>query len=186
MTYSIIVTILLIIFIALFIVSIRAGVRNVDYMQRSYASRGDEISVLSIKVNSLVDVKEALRRQIAHLEGKNAEMLERMAGKNEFIKTQRDRMKHLMTKNKDLKNDLLMVSDLIHVKFTARLPSGNLEKTLFKLGLGPCGLHVKSLKWTEQEDRYLIDQLCTNGERKQFTYYKSDVVGRIEFRHGQV
>ncbi|WP_449401699.1 hypothetical protein [Flammeovirga aprica] len=27
--------------------------------------------------------------------------------------------------------------------------------------------------------------MCTNGERKQFVYYKRDVVGRIEFRHGK-
>ncbi|MDJ1345193.1 hypothetical protein, partial [Pseudomonas aeruginosa] len=63
---------------------------------------------------------------------------------------------------------------------------GTHSKTLFKLGLGPCGLHVKSLRWTELDDRYLIDQLCTNGERKQFVYYKSEVVGRIEFRHGKI
>lgn len=79
----------------------------------------------------------------------------------------------------------MLVSDLIHVKFTAVLPNGTHSKTLFKLGLGPCGLHVKSLRWTELDDRYLIDQLCTNGERKQFVYYKSEVVGRIEFRHGK-
>lgn len=102
-----------------------------------------------------------------------------------YIATQRVRMKFLRKSLDEAQNELLMVSDLIHIKFTALLPDGQPVKTLFKLGLGPCGLHVKSLRWTELDDRYLIDQLCTNGERKQFVYYKSEVVGRIEFRHGK-
>ena len=105
---------------------------------------------------------------------------------NELRSRQRDRMKFLRKSLDEAQNELLMVSDLIHIKFTALLPDGQPVKTLFKLGLGPCGLHVKSLRWTELEDRYLIDQLCTNGERKQFVYYKSEVVGRIEFRHGKI
>lgn len=105
---------------------------------------------------------------------------------NELREHQRDRMKFLRKSLKEAQDELMMVSDLIHVKFTAVLPDGTHSKTLFKLGLGPCGLHVKSLRWTELDDRYLIDQLCTNGERKQFVYYKSEVVGRIEFRHGKM
>lgn len=104
---------------------------------------------------------------------------------NELRERQRDRLKFLRKSLNEAQDELLMVSDLIHVKFTAVLPDGTHSKTLFKLGLGPCGLHVKSLRWTELDDRYLIDQLCTNGERKQFVYYKSEVVGRIEFRHGK-
>ena len=104
----------------------------------------------------------------------------------ELRKRQRDRMEFLSKSLKEAQDELMMVSDLIHVKFTAVLPDGTHSKTLFKLGLGPCGLHVKSLRWTELDDRYLIDQLCTNGERKQFVYYKREVVGRIEFRHGKI
>lgn len=105
---------------------------------------------------------------------------------NELREHQRDRMKFLRKSLKEAQDELLMVSDLVHVKFTAVLPDGTHAKTIFKLGLGPCGLHVKSLRWTELDDRYLIDQLCTNGERKQFVYYKSEVVGRREFRYGKI
>ncbi|CAK6596334.1 unknown function [Klebsiella phage vB_Ko_K26PH128C1] len=186
MTYSIVVTILLIIFVTLFIVNIRASVTTQDAISRKLKCKEEEANMLSRKVCQVLDVKETLERQKAHLECSIDSLQERIDGKSQFIATQRDRMKHLRKRNDELLNELLMVSDLIHIKFTALLPDGQPVKTLFKLGLGPCGLHVKSLRWTELEDRYLIDQLCTNGERKQFIYYKNEVVGRIEFRHGKV
>ncbi|ALA45067.1 hypothetical protein RU59_00004 [Enterobacter phage phiEap-1] len=73
-------------------------------------------------------------------------------------------------------------SSLLHIKFTARMPNGDLEKTVFKLGVGPCGLTVKALKWTEYDDHYILEQLCTNGEIKRFKYDREDVLGRIEQR----
>lgn len=185
MTYSIVVTILLIIFITLFIVNIRASVTTHDAISKKLKCREEEANMLARKVCQVVEDKETLKRQNAHLERAIDSLRERIEGKSQCIATQRDRMKHLHKRNSELLDELLMASDLIHVKFTAVLPDGTHSKTLFKLGLGPCGLHVKSLRWTELEDRYLIDQLCTNGERKQFVYYKSEVVGRIELRHGK-
>lgn len=73
-------------------------------------------------------------------------------------------------------------SSLLHIKFTARMPNGDLEKTVFKLGVGPCGLTVKALKWAEYDDHYILEQLCTNGEIKRFKYDREDVLGRIEQR----
>ena len=172
MTYSIVVTILLIIFIALFIITMRNAIRDEERLER--------------KVIRLADRAESLGRQVRYLEGDLESERQKVRDVEELRARQRDRMKFLRKSLDEAQNELLMVSDLIHVKFTALLPDGQPVKTLFKLGLGPCGLHVKSLRWTELEDRYLIDQLCTNGERKQFVYYKSEVVGRIEFRHGKI
>lgn len=185
MTYSIIITIC---FIVLFVLYVRtadkAGTLRAIIDSNSEKHQATE-RTLSRKVCNLVEDKDSLRRQIKWLESKLEDEKQKVRDVNELRARQRDRLKHLRKSLNDAQDELLLVSDLIHIKFTAVLPDGTHTKTIFKLGLGPCGLHVKSLKWTELEDRYLIDQLCTNGERKQFVYYKSEVVGRIEFRHGK-
>ena len=184
MTYSIVVTILLIIITALFISAIRNAIRDEARLERKVREANSAFNSESAKVLRLADKADSLSRQVRYLEGELESEKQKVSDVNELRGHQRDRMKHLRKALKDAQNELLLVSDLMHIKFTAVLPDGSHAKTLFKLGLGPCGLHVKSLRWTELEDRYLIDQLCTNGERKQFVYYKSEVVGRIEFRHG--
>lgn len=184
MIYSIVVTILLVVLIILLVQAISKIARLEGTIERNSVKHGQEETTLSRKVNSLAEDKDSMRRQIKWLESELEHEKQKVRDVNELRANQRDRMKHLRKALNDAQNELLMVSDLMHIKFTAVLPDGTHTKTLFKLGLGPCGLHVKSLRWTELEDRYLIDQLCTNGERKQFVYYKSEVVGRIEFRHG--
>ena len=82
----------------------------------------------------------------------------------------------------ELEESSLENSSLLHIKFSARMPNGDIEKTTFKLGVGPCGLTVKALKWTEYDDHYILEQLCTNGEIKRFKYDRADVLGRIEQR----
>lgn len=186
MTYSIVVTILLIIITALFIIAIRNAIRDEERLERKVREANSEFNSESCKVLRLADKADSLSRQVRHLEGELEREKQKVRDVNELREHQRERMKFLRKSLKEAQDELMMVSDLIHVKFTAVLPDGTHSKTLFKLGLGPCGLHVKSLRWTELEDRYLIDQLCTNGERKQFAYYKSEVVGRIEFRHGKI
>lgn len=184
MTYSIIVTIC---FIALVVLFVRATTRLAvceNSLEQTVKKHEDQIANRSQMINRLADDKASLDRKVRRLESEVEDRKQEVRDLIELRANQRDRMKHLRKSLKDAQNELLLVSDLMHIKFTAVLPDGSHVKTLFKLGLGPCGLHVKSLKWTELEDRYLIDQLCTNGERKQFVYYKSEVVGRIEFRHG--
>ena len=89
----------------------------------------------------------------------------------------------LADKARELRNMQAKKSTLESVKFHARVPSyAGHQKTEFKLGLGPCGLVVKALNVTEQADRFIIEQLCENGERKTFDYFKSDIEGRIEKR----
>lgn len=184
MTYSIIVTICFIISIILLVRAVSKIARLEAITERNSKRYEEEHGALSFKINKLTDDKSSLDRKVKWLESELMDEKQKVRDVNELRANQRDRMKHLRKALKDAQNELLMVSDLMHIKFTAVLPDGSHAKTLFKLGLGPCGLHVKSLRWTELEDRYLIDQLCTNGERKQFVYYKSEVVGRIEFRHG--
>lgn len=186
MTYSIVVTILLIIITALFISAIRNAIRDEARLERKVREANSAFNRESAKVLWLADKSDSLSRQVRYLEGELESEKQKVRDVNELREHQRERMKFLRKSLKEAQDELMMVSDLIHVKFTAVLPDGTHSKTLFKLGLGPCGLHVKSLRWTELEDRYLIDQLCTNGERKQFVYYKSEVVGRIEFRHGKI
>lgn len=186
MIYSFVVTILLIIITTLLIVSLRNAVRDEERLDLAFQEANSAFNNESCKVLRLVERADSLNRQVRYLEAALEEEKQKVRDMNELRSHQRDRMKFLRKSLNEAQNELLMVSDLIHVKFTAVLPDGSHAKTLFKLGLGPCGLHVKSLKWTELEDRYLIDQLCTNGERKQFTYFKSEVVGRIEFRHGKL
>ena len=185
MTYSIVITILLIIVTALFISAIRDSLRSEGRLQRTIREANSAFNNESCKVLRLADKADSLSRQVHYLEGELESKKQKERDVNELLAHQRDHMKFLRKSMKEAQDELMMVSDLIHVKFTAVLPDGTHSKTLFKLGLGPCGLHVKSLRWTELDDRYLIDQLCTNGERKQFVYYKSEVVGRIEFRHGK-
>lgn len=185
MTYSIVVTILLIVLIVLFV---RATTRlaTCEYTLEKQAKSNEEYTdILHDKVCRLSEDKVSLNKQVRWLESRLEEEKQKVRGVHSHRARQRDRLKFLRKSLNEAQDELLMVSDLIHVKFTAVLPDGTHSKTLFKLGLGPCGLHVKSLRWTELDDRYLIDQLCTNGERKQFVYYKSEVVGRIEFRHGK-
>lgn len=186
MTYSIVVTILLIIITALFLITMRNAVRDGERLERKVREANSAFSSESCKVLHLADKADSLSKQVRYLERELESEKQKVRDVNELRSHQRDRMKFLRKSLKEAQDELLLVSDLIHVKFTAVLPDGTHSKTLFKLGLGPCGLHVKSLRWTELDDRYLIDQLCTNGERKQFVYYKSEVVGRIEFRHGKI
>lgn len=91
------------------------------------------------------------------------------------IKEQREKIKGLVAYQHSILN-----SDLVGIKFTAHVPDKGWTRTEFKLGVGPCGKDVEALSWVEREDRYELVQTCTDGERKEFTYYKKDVSGRIE------
>lgn len=186
MTYSIVVTISLIILVVMFVRSTTRLATCEHALDKQAKSNEEYTDILHDKVCRLSEDKASLNKQVRWLESRLEEEKQKVRDENELREHQRERMMFLRKSLKEAQDELILVSDLIHVKFTAVLPDGTHSKTLFKLGLGPCGLHVKSLRWTELDDRYLIDQLCTNGERKQFVYYKSEVVGRIEFRHGKV
>lgn len=79
-----------------------------------------------------------------------------------------------------------ILSDITSIKFTANIPQKGWTKTEFKLGVGSCGKDVTALIWKELTDRYEIRQVCSDGERKEFTYFKEDVAGRIEMAYKAV
>lgn len=94
----------------------------------------------------------------------------------------RDRIRVNVVKEQILEARLIRHSSptITSIRFTARVPAVGYTKTTFKLGLGPCGKYVKHLEFKEEHDRYIITQSCTDGEHKQFIYFKIDVAGRIE------
>lgn len=77
-------------------------------------------------------------------------------------------------------------SSISSIRFTARVPTDGWVKTTFKLGRGSCGKDVKLLRFKEEADRYIITQVCTDDERKEFIYFKTDVDGRIEISHNGI
>lgn len=79
-----------------------------------------------------------------------------------------------------------LLSDILSIKFTANIPQKGWTKTEFKLGVGSCGKEVTALHWTEKDDRYDLRQTCADGERKEFTYFKEDVAGRIEMAYAAI
>lgn len=101
-----------------------------------------------------------------------------VADLRETIKEKRERIKEL----EKFRDDILF-SGITSIKFTAHIPDAGWKRTEFKLGIGSCGKEVQALQWVEQADRYLLTQTCTDGERKEFTYYKKDVAGRIEIAY---
>ena len=81
------------------------------------------------------------------------------------------------------KQEQALKDTLTAIKFHCRVPSfSGHQKTEFKLGLGPCGLTVEKLLFSEDGEKLTITQICTNGERKTFDYYKTEIAGRIEKR----
>lgn len=111
----------------------------------------------------------------------NAESMKRDLYRLEQInKENKEHIRELYAKDKreQAKRDTLTA-----VTFHCRVPSySGHQKTEFKLGLSPCGLTVERLLFTELGDKFTITQICTNGERKTFDYYKADISGRIEKR----
>jgi len=52
-------------------------------------------------------------------------------------------------------------------------------KTIFKLGLGPCGKEATTLQYEISDFRLTIRQFCGD-EYKEFIYRLADICGRIE------
>ncbi|QEP53481.1 hypothetical protein LPST144_orf00006 [Salmonella phage LPST144] len=105
--------------------------------------------------------------------------------KDETLSSLREdlRASRKLNKEKDKVIEGYIFSDITSIKFTAHVPDAGWKRTEFKLGLGSCGKEVTCLHWKELEDRYELTQTCTDGERKEFTYYRKDVAGRIEIAY---
>lgn len=107
---------------------------------------------------------------------------------NETKRQLQEDLREARKDSRDAKNMLsdYLLSDILSIKFTANIPQKGWTKTEFKLGVGSCGKEVTALHWTEKDDRYELRQTCSDGERKEFTYFKEDVAGRIEMAYAAI
>lgn len=69
------------------------------------------------------------------------------------------------------------------IEFTAVKPNGELIKTKFELGLGPCGKVVVRLDKYVSQYHLCITQVTSDGETKEFWYERHTVVGRVVITH---
>lgn len=108
-----------------------------------------------------------------------------LKNQSETLSNLREDLRASRKLNKELQKviDGYVFSDITSIKFTAHVPDAGWKRTEFKLGIGSCGKEVTALHWIEKDDRYELTQTCTDGERKEFTYYKKDVAGRIEIAY---
>lgn len=140
---------------------------------------------LTIAILFIQYCRASLKLSAAKKEVEKAETRADTAEKNNLMAQRRWRgyKEHINELYAKDKREKALRETLTSVKLHCRIPmySGH-QKTEFKLGLGPCGLTVDKLMFTEQDDKFTITQICTNGERKTFDYYKADVAGRIEKR----
>ncbi|QOC57820.1 hypothetical protein pEp_SNUABM12_00015 [Erwinia phage pEp_SNUABM_12] len=65
------------------------------------------------------------------------------------------------------------------IEFTAVKPDGELIKTEFKLGMGPCGKEVVKLSEHWSDFNFCVTQVTSDGETKEFWYAKHTMVGRF-------
>lgn len=123
-------------------------------------------------------IKGLYRRHELDLRMEEAYYNESTASLTEALKASRK-----LCKEQQEAIDDYALSGITAIKFTAHVPNTGWARTEFKLGIGPCGKEVTALHWLEKDDRYELTQACTDGERKEFTYYKKDVAGRIEIAY---
>lgn len=152
------------------------------------------VIIMAIIIFKQQDDKKLMRQVYAEVEKSLREQQRRAnAYGSELVDAKRERdsvkydLKRLTEQNRELlhENDeqrkaLRERSALKAIKFVANVPHKGWTSTEFKLGVGPCGLEVSSITWTEQGDLYLLTQWHTDGSRKVFEYKKTDVQGRIE------
>lgn len=164
--YPIVVTVLLIAFVALFIVTARKHLKEMDSLELRLKEARETLSHQGYDNRRLTKAHNELKAEYRHKVRDCENMVETISRLRE-----------------DLKELRVLLRDrraLTSIKFTANVPHLGWTKTEFSLGEGPCGKTVESLEFTEQVDRYVITQRCTDGERKTFEYMKGDISGRIE------
>ena len=164
--YSIVVTVLLILFTGLLVKARR------DWTEEASKLRKD----LTLERASNVTVYTKCKKVMADYTLLDSKC-DRLSASNESLRSEI----HLLRGDLAKANGQLRERQAIQaIKFTANVPHIGWTKTEFKLGVGPCGKEVATLEFQELNDRYVITQRCTDGERKTFEYFKVDVSGRIE------
>lgn len=164
--YPVTVTVLLIAFVLLFIFATRKHLGEIDYLEQRLKEARSTLSTLGKENRETTESLHRLKLEY-RIKAKECE------GLRETVERLREDLRELRVLLRDRRS-------LTSIKFTANVPHLGWTKTEFSLGLGPCGKTVESLEFTEQTDRYVITQRCTDGERKTFEYMREDVSGRIE------
>lgn len=157
--YSTVATVLLILFTGILIKTKRDWSEEVSVLNRGLAQH---------RAERTVEVPKCLELQGRYL--KAEQRAKRLSEERYLLRSALDEANGRLRERKALHG----------IKFTANVPHIGWTKTEFKLGVGPCGKEVDTLEFTELDDRYVITQRCTDGERKTFEYFKADVSGRIE------
>lgn len=149
-----------------------------EHLKSERALRTGCQTQLETKDRHIMDVEATVRR--VRWEGEQD-----LKNQHDTLSSLREdlRASRKLNKEKDKIIEGYIFSDITSIKFTAHVPDAGWKRTEFKLGLGSCGKEVTSLHWKELDDRYELTQTCTDGERKEFTYYKKDVAGRIEIAY---
>lgn len=142
----------------------------------SLVSLGTELNLKNRKINDMGQSNRNLEH-ILQMERRDSA---------EHVDNRKGLIADLRAESKKLQAELDNRKKLAGIKFTAIVPERGLVRTEFKLGLGSCGLIVDALGWKEEADRYILTQWCSGGERKEFTYFKNDIRGRIEVQYNSL
>ena len=175
MTYAFTMTIAC---IAILVLWCRSMIRASKMLRKMVAS--DLAAGRAARDNAkLFDVNKELNDRLRRSEHYAAQDLKNA---NEAKRQLQEDLREARKERRDAINKLsdYLLSDITSIKFTANIPTKGWTKTEFKLGVGSCGKEVTALHWAEKEDRYELRQTCSDGERKEFTYMKEDIAGRIE------
>lgn len=159
-----------------------------NFIIKSYPFRKlkGERDLLQAKYNKLIDDFRALDSAKSSLSERHSASLRE---EKDFYNNRTEELRADLKASRKLVIDKQAIidgyvfSDITAIKFTAHVPNVGWNRAEFKLGIGPCGKEVTALHWAEKDDRYELTQTCTDGERKEFTYYKKDVAGRIEIAY---
>lgn len=166
MTYSMITIVVLLIILIVYV--------------RLHSRAHDQIDTLKKRLESEKLDSSAKTRMYRESQDKVVRLRHEVGSLTSDVRTLRDAVRDANTGLRAANEQLGKRQKLQAIKFTADVPMVGWTKTHFKHGEGPCGLIVDGLEWNEKDDRYVLVQHHTDGTRKEFSYMKDDVRGRVE------
>lgn len=166
MTYSMITVVVLLIILIVYV--------------RLHSRAHDQIDTLKKRLESEKLDSNAKTRMYRESQDKVVRLRHEVGNMTSEVRTLRDAVREANTGLRAANEQLGKRQKLQAIKFTADVPMVGWTKTHFKHGEGPCGLIVDGLEWNEKDDRYVLVQHHTDGTRKEFSYMKDDVRGRVE------
>lgn len=180
-TYSFTLTVLVIVLLVLLIRSIRTGIELRELLDGCTKAQRHNQDIIESNTKTIRSLERQLQRAKDYTDLDLKEANDKCVILREDLKESRKLLREAANKLTDY-----LLSDITSIKFTANIPTKGWTKTEFKLGVGSCGKEVTALHWTEKADRYELRQTCSDGERKEFTYFKEDIAGRIEMTYAAI